>query len=184
MNLETLEKIFGALGLSFQELGALMPASQGQEFELSVAQEFYFAEEPTAFNLFQKMLAGKSVQRKEQSHLLRKMEALKILERHPGGRIVLKVRGQLRLRKEGPLEKKYKKAAIADFLDQAGLSEVILGYHPISSADFLKLRNLIEEPMSFARIAEMRSRFAAAGDLHEVGLLVGLAPFRPKRIGS
>lgn len=192
LDLERLEQLLGILGLSLLELATLAGAGSSREFEYSVEQEKVLAQDPSLLAYLNQLLLGASprkIQRafrlgeRRAARILHTLERIGLLERHPEGKIRLRVQGQPRWRANGPLFRALKRRAVEDFLAGERLAAVRLGMHRVNMDDYRRLEVMLADVQDFARTAESRAR-SAPDQPTAIGLLVGLAPFEWKLLST
>lgn len=186
LDLERLATLLEILDVSLAELAAYADLDQNREFEFSSEQERAMAEDPALFGFLDQLLKGRTPKQVGREYrldepriatILRALERLKLIERHPGGKAKLLVQGQPRWSLQGPLSKSLKRRAIEAFLAQSGLDGVRLGMHEVNPDDQKKLEVMLAEIQSFARGAESRAK-ARPDQPVAIGLLIGHGPFR------
>ncbi len=187
--LDRLEKICNIADLSITEL-AMIHDSQKADlgYEYTMEQEDFFADHPRHLAYFDLLLrvgsAAKiekafNVSKRSLSRYQKDLEGLKLIERHPKGKVKILVSKKVRWRVNGPLQKKYSELARQEFLESPFKERgEISSFHSIQlsekSATFVanKLKEISQE---VERINEFESQISSKSK--DYGLFIGFRPW-------
>ena len=110
-------EISHAIGVPFPDLVAAAYAQNTREFSFSEEQETFFTLHPGHYNFFREIFFGgkpvdqvcreRGLSNRSGQRYLQDLERLRILERHPQGKISFKVQGRLTWLPGGPWMRKY-----------------------------------------------------------------------------
>lgn len=187
VSLENLFLLSDAVGISFDELSDVMRAEFGKTTEYTEKQEALFVRYPSCLAFFDMLLSGKSVSEiKKKSGIseesvrrhLQLLEKVDLIERGLKDKITVKIRGEVKWRKNGALAKKFKGAAFAEFLKQCNdePGSLIFKMNRLSSADAARAKQMIKDLRDFLSVAESRARFEKSGS-ESFGVVLALAKF-------
>lgn len=192
-NIEHLFKLCDALGVSFFELAAMAADERPRAYVLTEAQETYFAADPLAYGIFCRLLAGRplaeltaeiGVERRRLQAILRELEALGLVERHPEDRIVCKVDGPVHWLSDGPMVRAFLLRTGHEVLQAAFAHRADAGtYFHVAAVDLAEngveelkreLTTLVER---YTKRAARDRSFVAKEDRHTVGWALALTPY-------
>lgn len=189
-SLARLEEVCRVLDIDFYDL-ALMDKQRSQETPdvLTTEQEQVLVDDPKMFVFLYFLINGWPVSliieeydftEVEAAQLLRRLEELGVLERHPKDRIRLLIRKNEFWRPNGPIWQKYNPLFIDDFMESSFSRPnecfvFIPGQFSEASLKIIrkKIDNLLKE---YNQLAEMDSALPIKGR-YSTGLLIGFRPW-------
>lgn len=187
LDLDGLDRLLEVVGLSLSEAAALAGEVPHRTFKYTGRQETFLAGNVLALAVLDELLQGATPSQAARTlglgaaalqRVLRGLEGVDLLERHPGGRSKLLVRGEPVWKKDGPLALKFRRHATQALLAQAERFEDAkkLGIYRLLPEDVTRARVLLDDLRLHLRRSEARAR-ARPAQARTHGCLTALAPF-------
>jgi DNA-binding Xre family transcriptional regulator len=187
--LERLEQVCAALEIDVFELAKLARGEQARAEQLTIRQEQALARDRVLLGVFYLAYNGWQIDdivtkyeftRPQVFSLLRKLDAIGVLDLLAGDQVRMKVARNLRLRRRGPIELAYGRAVVGEFLrpefDQVG-GMFRFEFRELSGASFevlkRKLERLADEVHELAELDSM----LPSKQRQTIGVAVGLRPW-------
>ena len=154
--LERLEEVCAALEIDVFELARLARGEQARAQELTLRQEQMLAKDRALLGVFyltysgwqiDDIVAAYELTRAQAFSYLRRLDAIGVLGLLPSEQVRMKVTRNLRLRRRGPIELAYGRAAVGEFLspefDRVG-GVFRIEFRELSSASFELLKRKLD----------------------------------------
>lgn len=190
VSLDVFNQLLALTGTSFEDLAALVATASAETFQYTIKQEEFLAEHLGHLAYFDQLINGhspNSIKRKHrltdhsQRRYLKDLDAIGLIERHPGDEIVVVPKGAPKWRPNGPLDRAVGSLAVSTFIEESGSDAVTLHLHKYSDEDRIKIKQMIDELSSYAQRANRRAKISGIKD-RGFGLLVGLSKFELKAL--
>lgn len=184
---DDLLRLLQATGHTLAEAAMMAEGARARTFCYTLVQEETLARSVALLVVFDALLHGASIleiskseglSRHAISRILKQLEAVGLVERHPGDRIKIIPRGEPMWRKGGPLARAFKEKAVFAFLRTCQKKEGAsgMGIYRLVNQDFLKAQVMINDLRQFLRESEVRAK-GNLGDSRMVALLTAFNDF-------
>ena len=187
--LRRVEEICTFLEVDFFDLARLARGTAATTGELTLVQEKSLAADPRLLGVFYLVFNGwqpddiykhYALTRAELVQLVLKLDRLGLAELHAGDRVRLRAPKNLRLRRDGPIERAYGESVLSSFIEgnferAGGLFRFEL--RELSKASAVVLQRRVERlAAEFNELAELDS-YLPSGQRETTGLALGIRPW-------